>query len=445
MATTSVEAAIAANRFGLGAREGELRAIAGDPRGWLKNQIAAAPGIPSELTTLQQSAPMLVAYFESRAQGIAEVEKLFKGRYRRQYIDEGGARTLAMIRSDAPFYERLVAFWSNHFTVSAKRPIVAGVAGAFEREAIRPGITGSFADLLIAVTRHPAMLLYLDNAVSIGPQSPAGRRTGKGLNENLAREILELHTLGVDAGYGQDDVVALARILTGWSVGRPHRQGTPGAFHFYPIAHEPGDKRLLGKTYREDGEVEARRALTDLARHTATARHIATKLARHFVADEPDPAAVDRLVDVFTRTDGDLMSVSLALVDLPQAWQPVQRKYKTPQDLVVSTLRATGFGGENKHLLGSLVELGQPPYAAPSPAGWPDTADHWATPEAVLRRAEWCLAVSRKVRRPERPETFLMRTVGAFASDATQQTVALGASAVQGRALVLASPEFQRR
>ncbi|MBL8157578.1 MAG: DUF1800 domain-containing protein, partial [Anaerolineae bacterium] len=229
----------------------------------------------------------------------------------------------------APFLERLVWFWSNHFTISVLKQRMIFVAGGYEREAIRPNVLGRFEDLLIATVRHPAMLLYLDNAFSIGPDSPAGRFTGRGLNENHAREILELHTLGVNGGYTQTDVIELARVLTGWSV---DRQGTDNdnGFKFFPNRHQPGTKTLLGKTYAEAGEAEGRQALIELARHPSTARHIATKLARHFIADEPPPQAVARLERVFRDTGGDLKAMAIAIVDEPAAWQPSLTKMRTP-------------------------------------------------------------------------------------------------------------------
>src|SRR5579875_764089 len=279
MPSTDVAAAlIAATRFGFAARSGDLAAIGRDPRGWVLAQLARAPApLPGELPS---GATMVVAEFEMRQQkGDEEVKRAFNERVKAGYMAEIAARTGAAATSEAPLLERMTRFWSNHFTVSILRPAIRGFAPAFEREAIRPHVTGRFADMLFAVARHPAMLLYLDNAVSIGPDSIAGRRRGKGLNENLGREMLELHTLGVDGGYTQADVEALARILTGWSVARLRDPG-PGTFHFFPPIHEPGPKTLLGRTYREAGYEEGQAALLDLAHHPATARHIATKLAR---------------------------------------------------------------------------------------------------------------------------------------------------------------------
>ena len=438
------EAFIAANRFGLGAKPGELRSLASDPQGWLEAQIDRDSALPAPLSGLPPARDAVAAFLEARRQG-RDVAKLVRGRLREDYLREAGLRTVAAIRSEAPFRERLVAFWSNHFTVSVKRPVLFGIAGGFEREAIRPHVTGRFADLLLAASRHPAMLLYLDNAQSFGPNSRAGRWRGKGLNENLAREILELHTLGVDGGYSQDDVRDLARILTGWSLARPGRDEDPGGFKFHRLAHEPGDKLLLGRRYREAGIAEGEAALADLARHPATARHIAVKLARHFIADEPPAAAVDRLAAVFRDSDGDLGEVSRALIRLPEPWQAPLAKLKAPQDLVVSTLRATGFQGDAKRLVVTLRLLGQAPWSAPSPAGWPDTAEQWAAPAALLKRIEFATAVARRVGDRLDPRALARAVMAPVATPESETMIARAPSRSDGLTLLLASAEFQRR
>jgi uncharacterized protein (DUF1800 family) len=441
----SLQGFVAAARFGLGAAPGELAAASADPAGWLIAQLDAAPAVPDVFDGLPTGTEAMAEFQRVRAKnGDGGAETLIRKGFRERYMREAGARTLAQIRSDLPFRERLVAFWSNHFTVSIQRPILLGLAGAFEREAIRPHVTGRFADLLLAVVRHQAMLAYLDNLQSFGPNSPGGRRLARGLNENLARELLELHTLGVDGGYTQDDVRSLAAMLTGWSVGRP-KDDNIGAFTFHDIVHEPGTKTLLGKRYPEGGIDEAEAALADLARHPATARHLATKLVRHFVADDPPPASVERLADVFQETDGDLGAVARALVEAPAAWAVPLAKVKTPNELVVSALRATGYAGKPERLVGSLKVLGQLPFAAPSPQGWADRAADWVAPEALLERAEWAMAAARRLQRAVRPETLLEIALGPAAGDATEAAVLRAPSAADGIALLVASPEFQRR
>src|SRR6185503_17138370 len=229
------------------------------------------------------------------------------------------------------FRERLVHFWTNHFAVSADKPQVLALAGALENEAIRPHVAGRFADLLAAVEAHPAMILYLDNQASIGPNSQLAQRRGRrtpgegrkfGINENLAREILELHTLGVDGGYTQHDVTTFAQALTGWSIGtdRVRKGGTPGKFEFHEAAHEPGTRTILGTRYGQSGVAQPRAVLADLAKHPATAHHIAVKLARHFIADEPLRDDVARLAKAFRDSDGDLPTLYRALLDTPAAW-----------------------------------------------------------------------------------------------------------------------------
>jgi uncharacterized protein (DUF1800 family) len=439
----SVEACIAASRFGLGPRPGDLAAIAGDPRGWLAGQLERPDSMPAPLAKLAPSAARL-AGLRRLVLARRQQPEDFRAEMRAIYLEEAGRRTQAAVASTTPFFERLVLFWSNHFTVSATKPVVAGLAGAFEREAIRPHLGGSFLALLRAVATHPAMLLYLDNAQSIGPDSPAGRRLGKGLNENYARELLELHTLGVDGGYGQQDVQALARILTGWTVRRGD-QPDSGEFTFNPRLHQPGDKMLLGRSYQEEGRAEGEQALAALAAHPATARHIATKLARHFVADQPPPAAVARLAAVFSESGGDLPRLHRAVIELPEAWATPLPKVKSAQDFALSAWRATGTMPEGAAAVGALRALGQTPFAAPSPAGWPDTAADWLGPEALMRRLEWAGRLAAGVDPTLSPVALADATVAPVATPDTLAAIARAPGRRDGIALLLASPAFQRR
>ncbi len=432
---------VAANRFGLGARPGDLPRIAADPSGWLLGQLVPQ-GLPHALRDLPSSESLVAEFQQARKAG-RDALKALRPRWRKGYLAEAGQRSLAGVRSDAPFHERLVAFWSNHFTVSVRKAGLFALAGAFEREAIRPNLTGRFAGLISAAVKHPAMLVYLDNAQSIGPNSPVGRRRNRGLNENLAREVLELHSLGVEGGYDQGDVLALAKILTGWSIAR--RGAGINGFKFRARAHEPGDKMLLGRRYREDGLAEGEAALAALARHPSTARHIARKLARHFVADQPPETAVERLARVFQDTDGDLTALAEALIRLPEAWQEPLAKVKTPQDLVVSTLRATGFEGAAKQVVLALRLLGQAPWAAPSPAGWPDLAADWIGPDAVLKRIELASAVADRAGDRIDPRVLSEASIAPVAEAATLRAIARAPSRQAGLTLLLASAEFQRR
>jgi uncharacterized protein (DUF1800 family) len=275
-------------------------------------------------------------------------------------------------------------FWSNHFCVSVTKGPVRGLAGSFEREAIRPHVLGRFADMLRAVERHPAMLIYLDNAQSVGPNSKAGVRNAKGLNENLAREILELHTLGVHGGYRQEDVANLARLITGWTVGGlDQKEVEPGMFWFAANRHEPGARTVLHKTYTAGSEQAGLSCLADLARHPATSRRVAVKLARHFVSDAPPPDLVARLEKTFRDSDGDLLSVSRALVSAPEAWEPGPRKVVPPYDFVIALTRGFALTPPPQELLRLSGVLGQPLWQPPAPSGWPDDDDAWMAPSPV--------------------------------------------------------------
>jgi uncharacterized protein (DUF1800 family) len=349
----------------------------------------------------------------------------------------------AAVESETPLIERLTRFWSNHFTVSAIRPPVHTLVGAFEREAIRPHVTGKFSDLLLAAERHPAMLLYLDQAESIGPDSPAGQRLNRGLNENLAREMLELHTLGVDGGYTQADVEALARILTGWSIAGL-KQPDPGHFRFYPQLHEPGPQLLLGKSYAAGGSEQGEAALTDLAAHPATARHIATKLARHFIADDPPADAVQRIAHVFRETQGDLQRVTAAVIGEQAAWTPFA-KVRSPEELMIAACRATGFVPPAPFILQILHALDQQPFFASQPSGWPDRASAWIGPEAVLHRIESGQRLAARLPDPPEPTALIEAVFGDALPDDTAQAVRRAPTRRDALALLIASPEFQRR
>jgi uncharacterized protein (DUF1800 family) len=467
--TMNAAAVLASTRFGFAARPGELEAVARDPKGWVLGQLGRKPVLPAgalvssaqavtmtlEARKERQSAKRAEAGAEPRsprrqapgpaASAVEAPQPGMRDEMRGIYVAEVSARINAAIASDAPLQERMVHFWSNHFTVSALRPVIRGFAGAFEREAIRPNVTGRFTDMLLAVTRHPAMIFYLDNIGSIGPNSMVGQRRQKGLNENLGREILELHTLGVDGGYTQKDVEALARILTGWTVGRLVDPDA-GHFRFVPQIHEPGMQTLLGRSYSDNGYAEGEAALGDLARHPATARHIATKLARHFIADDPPKPAVERIAKAFRESDGDLKRVMRAVVESPEAWEKPFAKVRTPTELVIAACRVADVRDPPAaSVVGSLKVLDQTCFVAPSPAGWPDVASSWVSPEAVVRRAEWCQAFAEKLPDPPDPVAVATATFGETLSDEVLQAIRRAPSRRSGLALLLASAEFQRR
>jgi uncharacterized protein (DUF1800 family) len=500
----SIRAAIAANRFGLGARPGDEHAIGREPRAWLTKQLRTAAGRktdagsdpPPSARVLAEARELRItraiaararaggvngvdgepAVRPRRAQlqtvpsagaddnaapaidraALRELGEFVQGRYRQQ----AGERLRRAIVTDEPFVERLVHFWSNHFAVSADKQPLGAIAGLYENEAIRPHVTGKFVDLLVAAEQHPAMILYLDNQRSIGERSTAAAlaRRDLGLNENLAREILELHTLGVDGGYTQADVTEFARVLTGWTIGgelgrRTRRAasladdtGKAGEFHFRPALHDPGSKNILGRTYPENGVAEGEAVLAALADEPATARHIATKLVRHFVADDPPPALVERLAQTYLANGGELVPVYEALLESDESWREPLAKFKAPQELVICVYRALDEVPERLEPLAALLtQLGQRPFTPGSPAGWPDTAAAWDGGDALLKRIEWAAAVGAAAGNRIEPGPLAEAVLGATAGEHTYSAIRRAESSGQGLALLFAAPEFQRR
>ena len=402
------------------------------------------------------------------------------------------------VLSDAQLEERLAQFWFNHFNVFSQKGAVRWMVPAYEREAIRPHVLGSFRELVLATARHPAMLFYLDNWMSTradlvmprGPNSPVSalpRLAGRamGLNENYARELMELHTLGVDGGYTQQDVTEVARCFTGWTIDRP-REG--GSFVFRARAHDPGAKRVLGQAIPAGGgERDGERVIDLLVHHPATARFISTKLARHFVADDPPPALVDRMAATFRSSDGDIRAVMTTLVTSPEFWSrdAYRAKIKTPFEVVVSAVRAldgrldAGRGGAE--LAREVGRLGQPLYEAQPPTGYPDRAESWVNTGAHLGRMNFALSLAHNRFRAatvdldavlgatdrSQPAQVLDRLLaGVLHGAATPQTRAVLSAQLESpeitrttgddrvasdtdvaklAALVLGSPEFQRR
>src|ERR1700722_15457427 len=473
---------IAVLRFGLGARPGDLSAAAGDPRGWLTAQIKGAvplagstPLAPSDqiFTELlaarieRQEIKREVAATAAAADAIGAAARAANP-VRAAYLPHYRAQVLARAQSAAlttrPFAERLVHFWTNHFAVSADKGAVVGVAGTLENEAIRPHVGGRFVEMLIAVEQHPAMVAFLDNQYSVGKDSElaelAARRAARqadsekpkrefGINENLAREILELHTLGVNGGVTQADVTSFAQIITGWSIGGGKGRlagGMPGRFYFRENLHEQGPKTFLGKTYYEAGQRQGEAVLEDLAQHPATAHFIATKLVRHFVADDPPPAAVERVARAFLKTGGDLPRVYAALIEAPQAWDNDARKFKTPEDFVFSTLRSLNISpGKPEEMLRSFDLLGQRQYTPGSPAGWPDTSKSWDGSDALMHRVLWASRIADRYEQGIDPVELAASSLGKYARPETVTALRRASSSSQAVALLLMSPEFQRR
>jgi uncharacterized protein (DUF1800 family) len=418
-------------RFGLGRRGSEP--VPDDPAAWLRAQLATAdpgpsgPSVADGFAALKQDRDDPPPQGTPRRGGI-----LFRG--------EVAALIDQALTTATPFRERLVRFWANHFTVSIRAGVVAVVAGDFVRSAIRPHVTGRFSDMLLAVMRHPAMLLYLDNAGSIGPDSPFGLRTGRGLNENLARECLELHTVTPASGYSQADVTAFAKILTGWSVGRLDEQA---GFRFRPAIHEPGAITVMGRSFAP-GEQGGEDALAFLGTHAATYHHLATKLVAHFVADVPPPDAVRRVEAVLHDTDGDLGQAALAVVALDAAWQPLT-KLRGPQDYVLAALRAADLPVDQRPNAQPIMRgLGQPLFGAPFPIGWPDQAADWAGPEPMMRRIDWAYGFAGRAAAMD-AEQAGDASLGPLLTAGTRLQIKQAASRRDALTLLLTSPEFQRR
>ena len=452
-----LDAAIAVTRFGLGARPGELADTRSDPQGWLQDQIrppgADIPGaadgrpLPSAQDTYQ-------AFLASRAaEKAAGPDPQARKAAMQPLHDLMDAQVLGRVqlaaRTQAPFRERWALFWTNHFTVStAKGEELNATAAGFEREAIRPHVFGRFEDLLVSASRHPAMLMYLDQQSSTGPDSPAGlKHPGAGLNENLGREIMELHTLGAEAGYTQADVTEFARALTGWSIGAggaaPEQQGL---FLYKPQLHEPGPRTVFGRSYPPGDEGQARAVLADLAADPNTSRHLARQIAAHFVADDPPPALVARLDRTYRDSRGDLAAVARALVTAPQAWAPTAAKLKTPYELLISSYRAVGVTpvDARRDVFNPLGGLGQRPFFAAQPNGWSDVAADWGAPDAIVKRLAWAHGFAAGHAPPD-PLQTADAALGARLSPDTRTAIGRAETRPEALTLLLMSPEFQRR
>jgi len=449
---------IALNRLGLGARPNEQ--LPKDPKRWILSQLETYEVVPDPWKQAQQT-PALVKDWLDQQQSVRQAPEGQRSGIREAYLRKGrdsyvaavGARTASALQTSTPFVERLVHFWANHFAVSVDKLLVIGLAGGFEADAIRPHVLGRFQDLLLAAVRHPAMLLYLDQARSTGANSMLARRAsmpqegGRGLNENLAREILELHTLGVRTGYTQNDVTELARALTGWTLpGEQALGGGQSTFRFIQAMHEPGTRRVLGRDYPDSGEQQANAILRDLAMAPQTARHIATKLASHFVADEPPPALVQRLSDTYLRTQGDLSSVYRELASSPETWAQRKGKFKAPWDWTISSLRALGRREIAPTQVTNLMnQMGQPVWRPGSPAGFADLDATWAAPDALLRRVEVAQRFVEQAGGTIDARVLAPQVLPGALSERTKNAIARSESPATALALLLASPEFLRR
>ena len=477
--SAKAEAALALHRFGMGPRPGSIAAIGTDPRGSLIAELdrpsaglAAASALPSSSAALRtvadfnakQQARTIIAKREQDAkrQQMAEASAMVEGAAqggremaektaantvpdpgRSIYLEEAKLRTEAALNADIGLTERLVWFWSNHFCISADK--IRSMAGAYEREAIRPHVLGRFADMLLAVEGHPAMLFYLDNTISMGPNSVAGINRSRGLNENLARETLELHTLGVRSGYTQDDVISFANVLTGWTLVPPADNPEHGGeFTFNPRLHEPGAKTVMGKVYEDEAVEQGRAVLRNLAVHPATATHVATKLARHFIADTPPPALVEKLAKVFLETGGNLKQVAKAMVSSPESWAEPPTKLKRPCEWGVGMVRATGIAQvDPKRFTDGQALLGEPLWRPSSPKGYADDEATWI--DGMGRRLDIANNFAERVAGKVDPQDVIENVLGSCVSAEVKQAVGSAESRQQALALLFMSAEFQRR
>jgi uncharacterized protein (DUF1800 family) len=442
------KALIAFQRFGLGAKPGVFDRVGSSPAAGLRAEIDN-PHIAtiknSKLPTYEEACFESQMSFD-RAEAIRQAEIT--------------ARVDKHMSVPIGFVERLVLFWSNHFAMSVdKGETVRGTIGQWERDVVRRHVLGNFRDMLHETIKHPAMLAYLDNDFSIGPNSPVGQAWGVGFNENLAREILELHTVGSGGGYSETDVTAFANMLTGWSYVRGWESdngwngGTSlnrGRFIYRPDWHEPGSFDVMGKTFPAGGQEQVETLLDDLSVHPATAEHIAFKLVRHFITDRPTPEMVEPIKQKFLQTGGNLKSVALALINLPEAWSTPLRKLRTPYEYAIAKYRALGKRYKNSEpwvFSEELRALAQLPWGAHSPEGYSDETPTWLNPDAMRVR----LNVGQYISYAFSPDSsrdvpkLADSLFGSALSQATRSRLVGANNSNDALTILFSSPEFQRR
>jgi uncharacterized protein (DUF1800 family) len=444
-----ISASLAIARFGFGAMPGELEEKDGDLVIKMLNQAKSLPAYPNGMSSADAYTQYQVW---KQLKKTAKVEESVlaadqKNPTKKVYGAEAAAWLSYAQSRNAGFGLRLIAFWSNHFTVSAQKQIVSNIAGAYVREAIHPNIAGKFSVLLQAVVKHPAMLVYLDNSNSIGPDSKAGTRDQKGLNENLAREIFELHTLGVDGGYTPADIKDFAKLLTGWSVVNALGEDDSGKFFFRKNRHQPGPIKILDQSWAQTDMAEGEAFLDYIATHPKTARFIATKLVRHFVADEPPEAAVVAVEKAFLTSGGELMACYEALLKSPESWQTEKPKLKSPLEFLISSLRALQPKLLEARIVQSLAVMGQPQWKAISPKGWPDESKEWLSSDGMKTRLDFARTLATKASKQalKNPVKLAEDILGDRLTDETKTALSRAADDVQALTMLLMSPEFQRR
>ncbi len=442
----------ALNRFGYGANVDTSNLEKVDPKAWLISQLQAYPKLDNDWNSsraFEQHYLYTQAKKSEKNNSMAEMNTMMQSVSRKDIVT--AAKSLVndsikyTIETDKPFQARLFDFFSNHFSVSYSNLPMIALAPTLEQEAIGPNLVGQFEDLLIAVEQHPAMLIYLNNEFSVGPNSRFAKKRKKqqkGLNENLAREILELHTLGVKAGYTQADVTEFAKAITGWSVGSVRRGEEPG-FIFRQQAHEPGKRTIMSKSYRQTGVNKGVAILTDLARHPKTAKHVCSKLVKHFVADEPPAAIVESMVEKWLETNGNLKQVVTRMIEHPQSWSSERLKLKSPRDLFVSACRACGVNRTRPDATKTLMVLGQTPFNAGAPTGYSDDKQTWSGPRSMMSRIEWAEHFGGVVK--GNPQKIAENALGPFLRPQTLTQIRRAESIPQALAIMLMSPEFQMR
>jgi len=445
---------IAVNRFGYGARGSELAQAKTDPKKWLSSQLQLVRFSDKQPSSDDifiahakfQKQKKLMKQQQNKAQSsqVREKNKRIKNGARKMYVQMSAASLKQAIISDHSVSWRLLDFFSNHFSVSTSGRLMLGLSPTLEREAIAPNLLGNFADMLLAVEQHPAMLIYLNNEKSFGPNSRMAKKRKVGLNENLAREIMELHTLGVDGGYSQADVIELAKGITGWSVKRAKKEHGTG-FVYRDYGHEPGTRTLLGMKYSQRGLSQGQQMLRDLAMQPSTAHYVCSKIAHHFVSENPPQSLIEKMQKTWLNNQGNIKQVMLTLFNAEEAWLDTPQKFKTPREFVISTYRAIAPNRINdRALFNALNNLGQTPFNAGSPAGFSDDESDWLGASALMARVEWSSLVTAQIKRIN-AEKVMTTALGSSISQNTYQMVMRAESRQQANTLVLMSPEFQRR
>lgn len=442
-------ASIAANRFGYGARGDELIEAQKDPKKWIIEQlqpIQFSQPYPSSADVFKQHVKYVNARNKRKMSMAGENQPTenMKSMGRKYLRSMSVSSVTEAVSSPHSVSWRLLDFFSNHFSVTSNGQLLTGLSATLEREAIAPNLLGHFSDLLLASVQHPAMIIYLNNEKSIGPNSKQSKKNNKGLNENLAREILELHTLGVDGPYTQEDVLALAKGITGWSISNLRKAKQLG-FTFRANTHEPGHRVFMGKRYPQSGIAQGETMLQDLAAHPATARHVCYKLACHFVNETPPSSLVDSMIATWHKTQGNIKAVMTTMLQADEAWLSTPQKFKSPRELVISTLRALGtMKIRDNVIFNSLTALGQEPFNAGSPAGYGDTQQDWLGANALMARIDWATKLA-SIRSDANAEKIMHAALNLAQTSHTYLSVVRAESRQHALALLLLSPEFQRR